>query len=214
MRPGPGLRRSALSAAVGVGTAGLLAAVLVLGPWGSMLLLAVVFVLVWPAALVVRSVANETLYGPPAVVALFAACGVLSLPGLVRLLTWGATGLLFAVGAATVAVVVDLVSRRPWRRSRQVTEYADLPRLIQSAAGTSAGSTKQSPLSVEELCRVWRESAAAIHRTTDARDRETVAEVRRLCLDELERRNPDGFRRWLDAGAPADPGAFLLPKTD
>jgi hypothetical protein len=70
------------------------------------------------------------------------------------------------------------------------------------------------PLSVEELCRVWRESAAALRDTTDARDTETVAEVRRICLDELERRNPDGFRRWMETDATSDPEPFVLQHDD
>jgi hypothetical protein len=46
------------------------------------------------------------------------------------------------------------------------------------------------------------------------RDRQAVAEVRRICLDEFERRNPDGFHRWIEAGAPANPGLYLLPEPD
>lgn len=209
MRPAPGLRRSAVSAAVGLGLAGLLAGVLVLGPWGSLLLLAIVFVLVWPAALVARSVGAETPFGSPVAVAILAAAALLGVPGLIRLLTWGATGFLFALAMAAVVVVVDLASSR----SPRGKQYADLQRLMTSDTG-GGDSVQEAPMSVEELCRVWRESGLALHRTTDARDRQTVAEVRRLCLDELERRNPDGFQRWLDAGAPADPGAFLLPRGD
>jgi len=229
VRLGPGLKRTALSAAVGVGVAGLLAGVLVLGAWGSLLLLAIVFALVWPAAHVVRAVSTESPYGPPVLVALIAAGGVLCLPGLVRLLSWGATGFLFALAMASVAVVADLLTRnrRPRRRSREIRQYADLPRRmrpggegsdagVSSAGGSSprADGRAQNPMSVAELCRVWRESGVALRNTTDVHDRETVAEVRRLCLDELERRNPDGFRRWIDAGAPADPGAYLLPGKD
>ena len=68
----------------------------------------------------------------------------------------------------------------------------------------------QCPLSIEELCGVWSETATQLTQGADLRDRQAVAEVRRICLDEFERRNPDGFHRWLDAGAPANPGHYLL----
>ncbi|WP_328988767.1 hypothetical protein OG394_21310 [Kribbella sp. NBC_01245] len=282
MWPGPRVRRSAIAAAVGCAIAGGLAGVLVIGPFGSLLLLAIVFCLVWPAAMVVRSVAVESSYGPPLLVALVAAGGVLALPGVIRLLTWGAAGWLVAICFATIAVVVDLLRRNrpqppdlfdnlppglrpsaddpPERHPADKPTSADGPNsprppkksgLSDSGApnpdvagsdlpGTGSGSGRSGSgrpgsggagsgasgadslaggvgdagMSVEELCRVWRESGIALRRTSDPHERETVAEVRRLCLNELERLNPEGFRRWLDAGAPADPGAFLLRKSE
>lgn len=248
MWPGPRVRRTAIAAAVGCAVAGGLAGVLVIGPFGSLLLLAIVFCLVWPAALVVRSVAVESSYGPPLLVGLVAAGGVLALPGVIRLLTWGATGWLVAICFALIAVLVDLLTRR---RPRQPDLFANLPPGLRPNADDppehhpatnptnaadgprppatpntpgpatgvpSPGSPSQgspgSGMSVEELCRVWRDSGQALRRTTDPHDRETVAEVRRLCLDELERLNPEGFRRWLDAGAPSDPDTFLLRKSE
>ncbi|MFC0624512.1 hypothetical protein [Kribbella deserti] len=226
MRPGPGVRRTALAAGVGVAVAGGLAGVLVLGPFGSLLLLAIVFVLVWPAALVVRSVTTETAYGPPLLVAAIAAGGVLALPGLIRLLTWGALGWLFAICLALFAILLDWAIRRRARRRPDL--YATLPSRLRPGgdtapaeqsstagpAGAKAVDDAEPSMSVGELCRIWRESGQALRRAHDAHDRETIAEVRRLCLNELERLNPEGFRRWLDAGAPSDPGTFLLRKSD
>lgn len=250
MWPGPRIRRTAIAAAVGCAVAGGLAGVLAIGPFGSLLLLAIVFCLVLPAAMVVRSVAVESSYGPPLLVALVAAGGVLALPGLIRLLTWGAGGWLFAICLALVAIVVDLVTRS---RPDPPDLFVNLPPGLRPTAddpphpdpaSTTDGPTSAGPpnppsqsgagahspggsapdslsagegevgMSVEELCRVWRESGQALRRTSDPHERETVAEVRRLCLNELERLNPEGFRRWLDAGAPADPGAFLLRKSE
>jgi hypothetical protein len=69
----------------------------------------------------------------------------------------------------------------------------------------------QCPLSIEELCGVWRETTATLASGAGVRDRQAVAEVRRICLDEFERRNPEGFLQWIEAGAPSNPGVYLLP---
>jgi hypothetical protein len=93
----PAVRRAGMRAAVGLGLAGVLAGVLMLGPWASLLLMGITFLLVWPAALVVRSVGTELPFGSPVTVGILGACGLLALPGLVRLISWGAAGLLAQV---------------------------------------------------------------------------------------------------------------------
>lgn len=217
MQLSPAVRRAALAAAAGVATAGLMAGVLLLGPVAASVLLAVVFALVWPLAIAIRHVSEDTSFDSPLLVASIVAGGVLCVPGLVRLLTWGAAGVLTAAVAAVVFVLVDLViprrrlSRRRWRSSYgklvqlSVSEESDQP--------PKAGRSRQRTLTTEELCRVWQETAVALE-SAEAQDREAVAEVRRVCLDEFERRNPDGFQRWIDAGAPSDPTSFLLPAKD
>jgi hypothetical protein len=70
----------------------------------------------------------------------------------------------------------------------------------------------QCPLSIEELCGVWSETSTTLAQGAGARDRQAVAEVRRICLDEFERRNPAGFHRWIAAGAPANADSYLLPE--
>jgi hypothetical protein len=202
----------AVAGALGVGTTGALAGVLLLGPLPASILLAVVFALVWPLASIVRHVAEESPYKSPLTVAAVAAAAVLCLPGLVRLLAWGAAGVAVALVLALLFVVIDLVmpERRPRARSRKQrkierlaeAELLDDEKLIASL---------QCPLSIEELCGVWTETATTLAQGAGPRDRQAVAEVRRICLDEFERRNPDGFHRWLDAGAPANPSSYLLP---
>ena len=202
-----------VAAGLGIGTAGALCGVLLLGPLAASILLAVVFLLVWPLAAVVRHVADEGSYGSSAVIAAACSAAVLCLPGLVRLLAWGALGIAAALMLAALFIVIDLVvPDRPPRRRRsrkqrrleRLTEaqFADDERLIESL---------QCPLSIEELCGVWAETATQLAQGAGPRDRQAVAEVRRICLDEFERRNPDGFHRWLDAGAPANPSSYLLP---
>jgi hypothetical protein len=212
------LRRTAVAAGVGIGTAGLLAGVLLLGPLAASVLLAVVFALIWPLAAVINHLADEAPYRSSALVAASAAAVVLAVPGLAHLLS-GALGVLITLVAAVVFVLVDLAlpdtrrERRPWRRRRDGPEYGELTRLTHAEhlADEKLIASLSCPLSIEELCGVWCETSTTLARGAGPRDRQAVAEVRRICLDEFERRNPDGFRRWLDAGAPADPGSYLLP---
>lgn len=66
----------------------------------------------------------------------------------------------------------------------------------------------------DELCLVWRRSDEELRRVPDDDpERAKLAVVRQLLLEELERRDPAGFRRWLDDGAMAgtDPRPFLHP---
>jgi hypothetical protein len=187
-----------------------LAGVLLLGPLSASILLAVVFALIWPLAVVIRQVADEPPFRSAATVAAAAAAAVLCLPGMVRLLTWGALGVSAALIVAALFVVIDLVV--PERRPRVSRQQRRLTRLTETqlAEDEKLIASLQCPLSIEELCGVWAETATQLAHGAGARDRQAVAEVRRICLDEFERRNPVGFQRWLDAGAPANPRVYLL----
>jgi hypothetical protein len=57
---------------------------------------------------------------------------------------------------------------------------------------------------VPELSREWRRTAAALESAVDPAERARVVRRRGEVLDELERRDPAGFARWLAAGASAD----------
>ncbi|GAA0941768.1 hypothetical protein GCM10009554_33670 [Kribbella koreensis] len=220
------LRRTAVAAGVGIGTSGLLAGVIMLGPLAASILLAVVLALIWPLAAVIKYLADETPYQSPLLVAAAAAGAVLAVPGLVRLLSWGALGFVIAMIAAVVFVLVDLAlpdtrrerrlgGRLLGRRRRRAAEYGGLMALTHAdhLEDEKLIASLQCPLTIEELCGVWGETTTTLAQGAGPRDRQAVAEVRRICLDEFERRNPDGFQRWLDAGAPADPGVYLLPQT-
>jgi hypothetical protein len=205
------VQRTAVAAGLGVGTTGAMSGVLLLGPLAASILLAVVFALVWPLAAVVRFVADEPPYDSAALVAAAAAAGVLFLPGLVRLLAWGAFGLAVALVMAALFVLIDRVV--PERRERPSRQQRRLARLseAQLVEDEKLIESLHCPLSIEELCGVWTDTVGQLTHGAGPRDRQAVAEVRRICLDEFERRNPDGFHRWLDAGAPANPGRYLLP---
>ena len=66
-------------------------------------------------------------------------------------------------------------------------------------------------LSTPELCLAWRRSYLALLDVTSSPARCKIVRLRQCLLDELERRDPDGFTRWLDTGARAgsDPGRYL-----
>ncbi|MFI7068052.1 hypothetical protein ACIBL3_44170 [Kribbella sp. NPDC050124] len=207
----PLVRRILIAGGLGVGTTGVLAGVLLLGPLAASILLAVVFALVWPLAAVVRHVADDAPYQSAVIVAGAAAAGVLCMPGLVRLLAWGAVGIAVALVVAGLFIVIDLAT--PERRERPSRQQRALERLTEAQFQEEERliAALQCPLSIEELCGVWTETATTLAQGAGPRDRQAVAEVRRICLDEFERRNPDGFNRWIDAGAPANPSSYLLP---
>lgn len=62
-----------------------------------------------------------------------------------------------------------------------------------------------------ELCQAWRTSFLALERSHDLDRRTELVRARQSYLDEIERRHPVGFARWLYAGArPAsDPSRYL-----
>ncbi len=204
------VQRVAIAAGLGAGTVGALTGVLLLGPLGASLLLGVVFLIVWPLAVVIRRVVDDPPEYSAITVAALAAAGVLCLPGLVRLVADGAFGVAMLLVGAVVFVLIDLVvpshSRRPSRRQRRSWRMTEEQFLEDEALIASL----QCPLSISELCDVWVETAGQLAQGADMRDRQAVAEVRRICLDEFERRNPAGFQRWLDAGAPPNPTTYLM----
>ena len=72
-------------------------------------------------------------------------------------------------------------------------------------------------LPVEELddaavCLAWRTSYLALQRLSSSASRLRLVQRRQHCLDELERRNPNGFAAWLASGARAagDPSKYIL----
>jgi hypothetical protein len=79
------------------------------------------------------------------------------------------------------------------------------------APSTQTALPACSSLTDEELCRGWRHSFLLLA-TADGATRRRVVQLRRRYLDELERRNPAGFARWLDSGARAagDPSRYLV----
>jgi hypothetical protein len=57
---------------------------------------------------------------------------------------------------------------------------------------------------------VWRDTYRRLARCGSAAEREHLADLRRACLDELERRDPPAWARWTAAPCAAeDPAPFF-----
>jgi hypothetical protein len=76
--------------------------------------------------------------------------------------------------------------------------------------------TDAAAASTADLCRAWRVSYSVLENTHDPAQLAEVAALRRRYLDELDRRDPDGFRRWFDDGARAasDPARYIRTRLD
>ena len=68
-----------------------------------------------------------------------------------------------------------------------------------------------SGMSVPALGEEWVRSSAELARVRDLRTRQELVRRRQEALDELERRDPAGFTRWLEDGATvdSDPAAYV-----
>jgi hypothetical protein len=71
-------------------------------------------------------------------------------------------------------------------------------------------------LTDQQLCRAWSTSYGALHRQSSAAQVAAAVAERAKYLDELERRNPDGFATWLASGAhsPGNPLPYLAGRVE
>jgi hypothetical protein len=110
----------------------------------------------------------------------------------------GPGGVLLLVGLVLVSSPYCVRSFRRW--------LASVP-----ASLSDQPSVALDALTDEQLCRAWRASYAALQRQSSAARAVTAVAERQRYLDELERRNPDGFAAWLASGAqsPGSPMPYL-----
>jgi hypothetical protein len=66
-------------------------------------------------------------------------------------------------------------------------------------------------ISTADLCRQWHDSYDALQHAPTPAARLRIVTTRQDCLDELERRDPEGLNAWLSSNASAagDPSRFL-----
>jgi hypothetical protein len=160
------------------------------------------------SACLAAGVARESRPGQPAVVdaawkAGVATVGVLLVLSGTAVLGGAVLSLLVAGAAAGTWTVVWLV------RSRGTG--AASPTAATPALRPAAPLPPVSSLSTADLGREWVRTTTALSGPLDARTREAIVVRREQTLDELERRDPDGFARWL-AGLPlagSDPSGDL-----
>lgn len=122
-----------------------------------------------------------------------------------------------AAGAAGFAVVLAAAAWLWWfnrRRTAAVPEPALQPPPDLPAELVRLTTTPPAELTTEQLCLAWRRSYTALQHTTSGPDRDVIVGVRAKYLDELERRDQEGFTRWLEAGASAgsDPSRYLAER--
>jgi hypothetical protein len=86
---------------------------------------------------------------------------------------------------------------------------SDVVALTRAVAPVDAGPV--AALSTEALGREWLRTSAALQGRLAAAARRSIVERREATLDELERRDPAGFARWMSTGPGlgSDPAAFV-----
>lgn len=111
-------------------------------------------------------------------------------------------GWLAAVGGLTGAGVALVVLALRTRRSAPGTSPS-----LRLGPGDDDEAPSLPPvaeLSTEALGREWQRTAGALSAALEPTTRQHVVRRRQDTLDELERRDPEGFARWLTAGARTD----------
>lgn len=100
-------------------------------------------------------------------------------------------GPLAAAGVVALAVVTVVLG---WRRHRHQQPDSPAPSPVLPEEST----TELATLSVEQLCTAWQRSYWLLKKIPPGTDHRDIVAARGSVLDELERRDPDGFVRWLD----------------
>lgn len=132
----------------------------------------------------------------------------------------GAVAVLVAVVAAVLVRAEMLRSRNPAVGTAAV-EARPHPQTdrVTSRATPGSGDPVMAVSGVdpaectdEELCWAWRCSFAHLIQASGPDAVDHLARLRGRYLDELERRNPQGFAAWMGSGARAasDPSPFFL----
>jgi hypothetical protein len=128
-------------------------------------------------------------------------------------------------GAGAVAALVIWVVRTPKDEAAPVNGGATAYGNVAAAAARPAVLRREYPaarpltpvraMSTEELGQEWLESSAALAGRLDPAARSAVVLRRQEALDELERRDPAGFLRWLTTGPvpDRDPSDFVRGRT-
>jgi hypothetical protein len=158
------------------------------------------------SACLAAGVARESRPGQQAVVDAAWKAGVATVAVLLVL-----SGTAVLGGAALTLVVAGLAAAT----GTVVWLVRSSPRTSASAVAAAGHPAVPLPpvsaLSTEALGREWVRTTTALAGPLDARTREAIVVRRQQTLDELERRDPDGFARWL-SGLPlagSDPSGDL-----
>jgi len=125
------------------------------------------------------------------------------------------TGIVMVLGpVGAIAIAIVLAAALPWLWRRLGTPLREPPTTVgrrndpMCAIGPAVGPEQLTTL---QLCVAWQHSYFALLDFPTGPAYWEVVRVRECLLDELERRDPAGFARWLETGARAgsDPGRYL-----
>lgn len=150
------------------------------------------------------------------------------------MVTAGLVALLGDVAAPVIAMVLVAAGVWAWHRGRSWRGRAfTTPETPQPGPAHPHNTARHAPqpgsppvrlpviatgsASTTELCVTWRRTYWLLHDLPPVcPDRDVVIEVRGRLLDEFERRDPDGFGRWLDSEprAGSAPGRYLTATTE
>lgn len=110
-------------------------------------------------------------------------------------------GLGFALGIVVLPLLLALVVTSP----PVVRWYGD------SLSRPQPGELGESTTTTAQLCRQWHDSFEDLQNAPTPAARLRIVKARQQCLDELERRDPDGLNAWLSstASAAGDPSRFV-----
>jgi hypothetical protein len=119
-----------------------------------------------------------------------------------------------------VVLLVVLTSPTVWRAFRAVAPPADDPLPIESRLPlprrpsevvVAPKPTSLTSMSDDELAVAWRRSHVTLAHARSTAFRLATVSLRAAYLDELERRDPQGFQWWLASGAraPGSPRRYL-----
>lgn len=141
--------------------------------------------------------------------------GLLALAG-VAVLTGGVVAVLLGVLAVGAWLLVRAAgSSRRHGRALAGPSGAEVLRLPAGPRPfpTPAGTAQLSALSTPALGREWIRTSAALGARLSPVERQALVRRREETLDELERRDPAGFARWLAEGTAlgSDPADYVRP---
>ncbi|MET1058582.1 MAG: hypothetical protein ABWX84_03235 [Nocardioides sp.] len=120
-----------------------------------------------------------------------------AISGGATLVVVGAPGATHGMGLVLLAALVGtsptLVGRLTARLSARVSAPVSAP------VGLDGFDVLVRAWDDDELTMAWYQSEAALHEAATVEELARLAVVRQLYLDELERRSPESFPRWLAA---------------
>jgi hypothetical protein len=132
------------------------------------------------------------------------------------------TGVVVLAGAAVAALVLGLAvvtggalwflkTRRPGRAAGAPVTGAGSPTPALTAVWVSPWQPPVSLLPTSDLGGEWLRTTSALASPVEPATHQEIIRRRQETLDELERRDPAGFARWLAAGAAtdSDPATFV-----